>query len=134
MKIKCKEYFSYPMLVCRSVKTCGTARSFLIAQSLTTHVSTQLAVGAAKHHRQNEYLTAMFGHHIGGYLNNKIRLQSQIDFTAEHRYRTRSQHKYSRWRLVCRTCANRATQSPSWHTFEATHAGYLPTTPQHSVA
>ena len=40
------------------------------AQSLTTHASTQPAVGAAKHHSQNAYLTAMFGQYIGGYLNN----------------------------------------------------------------
>ena len=25
------------------------------------------------------------------------------------------------WRLACRACANRSAQSPSWHTFEATH-------------
>ena len=48
------------------------------------HVSTQPSVRAAKHHRNNADLTAMFGHYIGGYFNNKIRLQSQIDFTANH--------------------------------------------------
>ena len=42
----------------------------LIAQSLTTHASTQPAVGAAKHHSHNAYLTAMFGQYIGGYSNN----------------------------------------------------------------
>ena len=42
----------------------------LIVQSLTTHASTQPAVGAAKHHSQNAYLTAMFGQYIGGYFNN----------------------------------------------------------------
>ena len=52
-------------LACRSeVKPRGTSRSFLIAQSLTTHASTQLIVGEAKHHRQNTYLTAMFSHYI----------------------------------------------------------------------
>ena len=40
------------------------------AQSLTPHASTQPAVGAAKHHSQNTYLTAMFGQYIGGYFNN----------------------------------------------------------------
>ena len=38
--------------------------------AITYHVSTQPAVGAAKHHRQNAYLTAMFGHYIRGYFNN----------------------------------------------------------------
>ena len=42
----------------------------LIAQSLTTHASTQPAVGAVKHHSQNAYLTAMFGQYIRGYFNN----------------------------------------------------------------
>ena len=42
----------------------------MIAQSLTTHASTQPAVGVAKHHRQNVYLTAMYGHYIGAYFNN----------------------------------------------------------------
>ena len=41
------------------------------------HVSTQQAVRAAKHHGQNAYLTAMYGHYIEGYFNNYIRLQSQ---------------------------------------------------------
>ena len=34
---------------------------------------TQPAIGATKHPRQNVYLTAMFGHYIGGYSNNKLR-------------------------------------------------------------
>ena len=64
------------MLACRSVnrpKTRGTLaiKEFsVIAQSLTTHASTQPAIGAAKYHSQNTYLTAMFGQYIGGYFNN----------------------------------------------------------------
>ena len=56
----------------QQAKTRGTlARGVsLIAQSLTTHASTQPAVGAAKHHSQNAYVTAMFGQYIGGYFNN----------------------------------------------------------------
>ena len=38
--------------------------------AITYHVSTQPAVRAAKHHRQNTYLTAMFGHYIGGYFSS----------------------------------------------------------------
>ena len=53
---------------------------------ITYRVSTQPAVGAAKHHRQNASLTALFGHYIGGSLGTKIRLQSQIDFTTKHQY------------------------------------------------
>ena len=41
--------------------------SFPIAPSLTIYVSTQSRVGAAKHHRQKAYVTAMFGYYIGGY-------------------------------------------------------------------
>ena len=41
----------------------------LVAQSLTT-TCPQPAVGAAKHHRQNAYLTTMFGHYVQGYFNN----------------------------------------------------------------
>ena len=37
---------------------------------LTTHASTPPAVRAANHHSQNAYLTAIFGHYIGGYFNN----------------------------------------------------------------
>ena len=35
---------------------------------------------------------------------------------------------FSGWRLkvACRACANRSSQSPRWHTFEATHADFLP--------
>ena len=44
---------------------------FPIAPSLTMSAwSAQSGVGAAKHHRQNAYLTAMFGHYIGGYFKN----------------------------------------------------------------
>ena len=32
--------------------------------------SAQPVVGGAKQHKQNVYLTAKFGHHIGRYLNN----------------------------------------------------------------
>ena len=67
------------MLACRSVKTRGTARSFLIAQSLTTHASTQPAVGAAKHHRQNAYFTAMFRYYVGGYFNLRHNSPLSID-------------------------------------------------------
>ena len=35
------------------------------------HASTQPAVGAAKHHSQNAYLTAMFGQYIGAILTTK---------------------------------------------------------------
>ena len=38
---------------------------------LTAHASTQPAVGAAKHHNQNAYLTAMFGQYIGAILTTK---------------------------------------------------------------
>ena len=58
---------------CQQAKTRGTLvhEGFsVIAQSLTTHTSTQPAVGAAKHHSQNAYLTAMFGQYIRGYFNN----------------------------------------------------------------
>ena len=56
MKIKCKEYFSYPTLARRGeVKLRDTPRGFLIVQSLTTHASTQPTVKVAKHHRQNAY-------------------------------------------------------------------------------
>ena len=57
---------------CQQAKTRGTlVRGVsLIAQSLTAHASTPPAVGAAKHHSQKAYLTAMFGQYIGGYFNN----------------------------------------------------------------
>ena len=56
----------------QQAKTRGTLvqRVPRFAQSLTTHASTQPAVGVAKHHSQNTYLTAMFGQYIGGYFNN----------------------------------------------------------------
>ena len=41
----------------------------LIAQSLTT-TCPQPAVRAAKYHRQNAYLTTMFGHYVEVYFNN----------------------------------------------------------------
>ena len=75
VKIKCKEYFSYPMLACRSVNRPKHVVRWYeefpdTAQSLTTHASTQPAVGVPKYHNQNTYLTAMFGQYIGGYFNN----------------------------------------------------------------
>ena len=60
---------------------------------ITYRVSTQPAVGAAKHHTQNAYLTALFGLYIRGFFSTKMRLQSQIDFTTKHQY----QHEYSGW-------------------------------------
>ena len=62
------------MLACQSVnrpKHVVAIEEFsMIAQSLTTHASTQPAIGAAKYHSQNAYLTAMFGQYIGGYFKN----------------------------------------------------------------
>ena len=60
------------MLACGSVNRPKHVvhAGFLIVQSLTTHASTQPAVGAAKHHSQNAYLTAMCGQYIAGYFNN----------------------------------------------------------------
>ena len=51
---------------------------------------TQPTVKAAKH-RQNAYLTALFGHYVGGYLNNQIQLRSEIDCTAIDTNQLRSQ-------------------------------------------
>ena len=60
------------MLAWRSVnRPKHVVRWYLIAQSLTTHASKQPAVGAAKHHSQNAYLTAMFGQYIRGYLTTE---------------------------------------------------------------
>ena len=80
VKIICKEYFSYRMLACRSVNRPkhvvrsrwyeGFPDRCWLRNHLPLHASTQPAVGAAKHHSQNAYLTAMFGQYIGGYLNN----------------------------------------------------------------
>ena len=91
----------------QQAKTCGTLvrRVPRFAQSLTTHASTQPAVGAAKHHSQNAYLTAMFGQYIEGYFNNLIRLQSQTEFTTKHW----KQHGIP-WldTPVCLACTNRS--------------------------
>ena len=63
-------------------------------------------------------------------------IQSQIDFTAKHRKQnkladnntsTLAGEKHAPHAL------NQSSQSPSWHTFEATHAGSRHTAPQHSV-
>ena len=55
------------MLACRSVSRPKHVVRWYeeFAQSLTTHASTQPAVGAAKHRSQNAYLTAIFGQYIG---------------------------------------------------------------------
>ena len=109
-------------------------------------VSTQPAVGAAKHHRQDAYLTAMFGHYIGWYFNNNTASISplRIDNELDH-----NNMIYSGWRpLAYCACVNRSAQSQSWHIFEATHTGSqttasetvetlrVPTSPQgeHSLA
>ena len=106
-------------------------RWYLIAQSLTTHASTQPAVGAAKHHSLKAYLTAMFGQYIRGYFNNLIRLQSQTEFTAKFW----KQHGIL-WldTRVCRACANRSAITEvgtllKWHTLVPS-----PTIPLHTVA
>ena len=74
MKIKWIFFISHVGLSeCQQAKTRGTlVRGVsLIAQSLTTHASTQPAVGAAKHHSQKAYLTAMFSQYIGAILTTK---------------------------------------------------------------
>ena len=114
----------------RKVNTPGVCQNTWYAGSwLTAHASTQPAVGTAKHHNQNAYLTAMFGQYIGGYFNNYIRLQSQTEFTATHR----KQHGIL-WldTSVCRACANRSTEVGTLlkrHTLVPS-----PTIPLHSVA
>ena len=105
----------------RKVNTSGVCQNTRYAGSwLTAHASTQPAVGAAKHHNQNAYLTAMFGHYIRGYFNNLIRLQSQTEFTAKHR----KQHGIL-W-LDTSLSRMRKLAHWSWPTFEATYAGSLP--------
>ena len=69
MKIKCKGY-DYPTELSQITEPRGTDEfpaDCAITYQLTQ--SAQPAVGAAKHHRQNAYLTAIFGHYIGGYFN-----------------------------------------------------------------
>ena len=61
-------------LVCTGycLSECQTSKEFPDC-AITYHVSTQPAVRAAKHHRQNAYLTAMFGYYVGRYFNTAIR-------------------------------------------------------------
>ena len=82
------------MLACQSLNRPKHVVRWLRGVSwLTAHASAQPAVGAAKHHSQNAYLTATFGQYIRSYFNNLIRLQSQTEFTAKHR----KQHGHSGW-------------------------------------
>ena len=68
VKIKCEKYFYIPRW------PAGVKSNHMVLRNpdcaITCHVSTQRPLRAAKHHRQNAYLTAMFGHYIGGYFNN----------------------------------------------------------------
>ena len=48
--------------------------------AITYMPSTQPAIGAAKYHSQNAYLTAMFGQYIGGYFKPRSHL---ADLTAD---------------------------------------------------
>ena len=70
VKIKRKEYFSYHF----PHWPVGVLSNHVVLKFpdcvITYHISTQSGVGAAKHHTQNAYLTAMFGHYIGGYFKN----------------------------------------------------------------
>ena len=68
VKIKCEEYCYIPRWPA-GVKSNHVSPTGFPDCAITYHVSTLPAVGAAKHHRQNTYLTAMFGHYIGGYFN-----------------------------------------------------------------
>ena len=121
------------MLACRSViyTWYNACYEVPIVQSLTTHASTQPAVGAAKHHRQNTYLIAMFGHYIGGYFNNLIRLQYQTEFAAPLSINNNN----TRSTLAgIRVSVMHALICP--HTFEATNAGsrlLLPYIPLHDL-
>ena len=59
-------------------------------------VSTQPAVGAAKHHRQDAYLTAMFGHYIGWYFNNNTASISD----RFHRYASITNSVITTWYIL----------------------------------
>ena len=85
------------------------------------HASTQPAVGAAKHHRQNAYLTAMLGHYIGRYVTTEyafnLRLISSISIDNNTNTLSRDWMQRVAHALIGpRNCS-------SWHTFEA---GSLP--------
>ena len=73
--------------------------------------SAQPAVGAAKHHRQKAYLTAIFGHYIGGYFN-WMRLQSQIDCTTNIDNNTKTLSGDRRQDNSYHACANWSAKSP----------------------
>ena len=111
-------------LVCRSeIKHRGTLRSFLIAQSLTTHASTQPAAGAANiidrmHTWKQCSVTISVDILTTQYVFN-LRYISPL--TIDNNTNT-----MARTKVACRTWVNRSALSPSWHTFEATHGGSLP--------
>ena len=69
VKIKRKEYFSYHFRVGLSECSNHVVLKFPDC-AITYDVSTQSGVGAAKHYRQNAYLTTMFSHRIGGHFKN----------------------------------------------------------------
>ena len=92
------------------------------------HVSTKPAVRAAKHHRQNACLTAMFGHYIGGYFTNLMQLQSQISLLRVDN-NTNTRYPVEAPLGVFAPALIRPCTHSSWHTFEATFAGSLPYSP-----
>ena len=59
------------MLACRSVHRPKHVVRWFFPTYHTWHASTQPAVGAAKRHSQNAYLTAMFGQYIGAISTTK---------------------------------------------------------------
>ena len=86
--------------------------------------SAQPAVGAAKHHRQNAYLTAIFGHYIGGYFN-WMRLQSQIDCTTNIDNNTKTLAGDRRQGNSYHACASWSAKSPEVGILnEARYAGF----------
>ena len=79
VKIKCKKYlFISPVGLSGWSQTRWYSEEFP-DWAITYHTYQHTADSrSGKYHRQNGYLTAMFGHYIRRYLNHLIRLQYQI--------------------------------------------------------
>ena len=86
--------------------------------------STQLAVGAAKHHSQNAYLTTMFGQYIGGYFNN-------YGFNLRQNSPLIIENNTAGW---IRACANRPAITEVGRLLKRHTLVPSPTIPLHSVA
>ena len=129
MKIKCEEYFYIPRWPAgvksnHMVLHNPWSAAWLRNHSCTYHVSTQRQNIIDKTHTWQQCSVTISEDILTTKYCFNLRYISPLSIDNKLDNNNNTSALWAQ-KIACRACANPSSQSPSWHTFEATHAGSL---------